>query len=387
MASVPGGSGGASYGGGTPLQDVVTFATGLGAINHILGPSDQDLTIVPSTADASDARRVFIGGGGAAAVSRGGFVELAGNEATNPGELRFSSGTPSTVPSPLRFLLGGTERILLSEVSTVHRTTFSSVVRIDTAEDEPSLRIEPQDDFQALAIVMGGSLTADAIGIANAGTGTGLSIVATGDSVGASLDNTASSTSTLLDLINDGTGIGLLITASEAGSNSLRVDHSSSSAVVACEIQSDADASTLLIDKNGAGAGEVLRVENAGTGNHIGTDAGAGTPAHLTNTGTWTNASCYKKYKRDFEDVDGEELLDGLMKMDVKRWRVRRRYDPSRPKTLHVFQDDLVRHWGLSGIGINPGEVASALIPVIQTLTKKVSSLKEEIEALKGAAA
>lgn len=48
----------------------------------------------------------------------------------------------------------------------------------------------------------------------------------------------------------------------------------------------------------------------------------SGNGAHLTAGGVWTNGSS-RSFKRDFVSIDGERILDGLLKLPLARWRYR----------------------------------------------------------------
>lgn len=114
-----------------------------------------------------------------------------------------------------------------------------------------------------------------------------------------------------------------------------------------------------------------LQVEHAGTGKHIDTDAGPGTPAHLTNAGVWTDASCWRWTKANVERVDERDLLERVLRLPIRRYHAKRDVEKgiAKEKTIGTYQEALVR-LGLSPEGVRPGELAALAIGALQGLVK-----------------
>lgn len=100
--------------------------------------------------------------------------------------------------------------------------------------------------------------------------------------------------------------------------------------------------------------------------NPIETNVGGGTPAHLSTSGVWTDASCFRRLKTDFEDIDVLHYMKQLLKCKLQKHRPK--HLPHGTKKLHVYQDDLVRRFGLVEAGIRPGEIATVALACIQGL-------------------
>jgi len=185
------------------------------------------------------------------------------------------------------------------------------------------------------------------------------------------IDKLATGGGTCLLIDNDGTGNAFKV---QQDGNAIAVSITSQLARTMDVVQ-NADATGLFIDKNGAGTGVPLLINNAGSGKCIDTDAGAGTPAHLTNGGTWTNASCFREFKEDFEDVDAAEFLSKVSRMSIQRYR-HKKGPRQEHKEFGPFQDDLVGLFGLSPEGVRPHEIAAIALVGIQALAKRVQELE-----------
>lgn len=150
-------------------------------------------------------------------------------------------------------------------------------------------------------------------------------------------------------------------------------------------VEQDTNNICLDVQKDGTGAGVALRINNAGTGHHLDTDAGAGTPAHLTNTGTWTNASCWEELKQDFEPLDNASLLQRLEHLPIQYYRSRRAAEIGvEDRTLGPLQNDLVGLFGLNPDGVRPHEIAAIAIAGVQQLLEVVRDQAARITALEG---
>jgi hypothetical protein len=129
----------------------------------------------------------------------------------------------------------------------------------------------------------------------------------------------------------------------------------------------------MSIDAQGSGAQDVFSIFNAGSGNYIDTDAGAGTPAHLTNGGVWTDASCFKRFKRDIEPVDTKQVLEGIRKMSISRYFDKADRSENPRRRFAPFQDDLVDLFGLDDRGVSPLEVAAIALAGVKALAEEMA--------------
>ena len=155
-------------------------------------------------------------------------------------------------------------------------------------------------------------------------------------------------------------------------------------ASVRFRIWSDVNEELLRVEQTNAGATDVVNILSAGSGKYIDTDAGAGTPAHLTNAGVWTDASCFKALKNVvglFNPLRALEIVEGLevgvythKSDDFRGVEEPRQY-------LSVFQDGLVSRLGLGDDGISAREVASLAISAIQGLLLRVAALESHTSA------
>lgn len=154
------------------------------------------------------------------------------------------------------------------------------------------------------------------------------------------------------------------------------------------EITSTSTAGTeLQIDYNGTGSGDVVQIFNNGSGHYVDTDAGGGTPAHLTNAGVWTNASCFRAYKDVTEEITQEtaqEFLVSVTEMPLARYTDKHDRSENPRLVLGPFQDELVGQFGLSDKGVSPIEVATIALAAIKALNEKIDGLQARIDVLEG---
>lgn len=182
------------------------------------------------------------------------------------------------------------------------------------------------------------------------GTGGGISI----------LQNPAAGASTFEPLSVQQTGIG-------AQRRAMTISYGSLTA------SSDNAAALIQVTQNNAT--EVLELLSAGTGFYIDTDAGAGTPAHLTNAGIWTDASCYSWFKTKARKINRKGWLERIGAMDISTWVSKSDRSPKPRRYLTPFQEDLEK-FGIEKGGVVGREVATVALVGVQELLKRVEALE-----------
>lgn len=194
---------------------------------------------------------------------------------------------------------------------------------------------------------------------------------------------TNSGTGDGIELTQAGAGIGVQILKTNTGAGAgLNVQNSGTAAsvVVAHNTNTTTGVPAVSITYNGTSTGECLTLSNpSGTGKFIDTDAGSGTPAHLTNAGVWTDASCFRIFKEDIEPVDVVATLEKVERMEISRYYDKADHSPNRRRRFAPFQDDLVGLFGLSPKGVSAVEVASIALAAIKALKKEVDELKAKL--------
>jgi hypothetical protein len=131
----------------------------------------------------------------------------------------------------------------------------------------------------------------------------------------------------------------------------------------------------VLFEVSGAVATEVLELLSAGTANYIDTDAGAGTPAHLTNAGIWTDASCYSRFKTKVKRINRSGWLKKIAGMPISSWVSKSDRSPKPRRYLTPFQEDL-ELFGIEPGGVSGREVATVALVGVQELLKRVEALE-----------
>ncbi len=130
---------------------------------------------------------------------------------------------------------------------------------------------------------------------------------------------------------------------------------------------------------------------------HVGTNAGNGNGAHVTAGGTWTNGSS-RQFKRDFREIDRQEVLSKLAELPVMQWQ----YHGEDENVRHVgpTAEDFAAAFGLGHderyiTTIDADGVALAAIQglyvivqekdcQIEELRFEISELREMVKALVG---
>jgi len=121
-----------------------------------------------------------------------------------------------------------------------------------------------------------------------------------------------------------------------------------------------------------ATATELLLLTGSSTANYIDTDAGGGTPAHLTNGGVWTDASCFRELKRNIVPVNEAEVLNKIEKMSISRYYDKADKSENPRRRFAPFQDDLVNEFDLDSRGVSAVEVATIALAGIKALVKEL---------------
>ena len=233
----------------------------------------------------------------------------------------------------------------------------SPAVEIDNASLGVGLDVEQTGEARAVQILKSATGSQNCLDVDNAGTGNGLNVGQTGDGVGLRVNGPAITAANAVEFVSGGSGTGLDVLKTGTGRG--------------IELRQNGTGTGVLINSGGSAINPPLLILNAGTAFHINTDAGPGVPAHLTTAGIWTNASCFRRYKERFENVDAVKFLEELSKTTIQRFGVKGQPEGA-PRHLHIFQDDLVERFGFEDCGIRPGEVASLALVCIQGLVQKL---------------
>lgn len=178
-------------------------------------------------------------------------------------------------------------------------------------------------------------------------------------------------------------GVGTTLSVSKTGSSGSPLiitgtTHSFSISFVGLlDQQVNAASEVAMFTKLDTGAEDVVQILSSGSGHYIDTDAGAGTPAHLTNAGVWTDASSWRELKENFEAVDYGAMLDGVLEMALERFtvisdRVKGVEDPIRH--FHPYQDDMVRLFGCDPRGFRAAEVGAVALGAIKGLVRRLEA-------------
>ena len=322
---------------------------------------------------------------------------FAGADHTRIGQRFNASGFAGTVTARgLALMTNNIDRVTIDSAGAltiggpvaITQATAAPVLDLTQNGANTGLSLAQTTNNAGLLVTKSGTGSGHCLSLTNQGTGNGISLTQNGNGVGLGIiqagvsramevtqngaDTAVKLTQTtaniLLDLIQNGVATGLRITggspgvliAPSGGSRGLDVTHSG-------------DTFQTVLFTSTSGASDCLTVVHNGTGKHINTNAGGGTPAFLSNAGTWTNASCFRKLKNNFEDVDAVRFLKNVLKMKIQRYRHRR--GKQKDKDFGPFQDDLVSRFGLSPEGVRPHEIAAIALVAIKGLVRR---LREE---------
>jgi hypothetical protein len=114
----------------------------------------------------------------------------------------------------------------------------------------------------------------------------------------------------------------------------------------------------------------------------VGSTSNDGNGAYLSQGGTWTDASS-REFKENFEDINEEELLAKIEKLDIKKWNYKGTDEvhigPIAEEFKALFElgvkDDNQHISTLDGNGI--------ALKSVQILSKKVGEKDKQIDDLK----
>ncbi len=106
--------------------------------------------------------------------------------------------------------------------------------------------------------------------------------------------------------------------------------------------------------------------------------------AHVTAGGTWTNASD-KDLKENFEEVNGENLLEKIESLDISEWNYKNEADDI--KHIGPTAQDFYKAFGVGGDDksistVDPSGIALAAIKELYKKSKEVDELKKQLEEL-----
>lgn len=249
------------------------------------------------------------------------------------------------------------------------------------------------------------SSTEPVIAVQNDGTGEGLEIVQSGNGAAMYIHGaTASRTATLIQIAewvntstcdvmtinNYGSGTQLYIANSSANHASGKHHLHVTSAT--------AQTTSPLVKfalTSGSASVAALYVSNAGSGKHIDTDAGSGTPAYLSNSGTWTNASSTYSTKENISELKIEGFINKLNTLKLFKYQKKdeRKFlndkagyysgyildDESTPKELLAYNNQGIAD---PEAGLSSQRGVEFLLAVCKEQQKIIDNLKARIETL-----
>ncbi len=170
--------------------------------------------------------------------------------------------------------------------------------------------------------------------------------------------------------------------------SAMRMSHSSSGDVHSTDVSCDAARSSMEFSSSnliGTGTALTLQTDVGGVLNPIEHSSGA----HLTAGGTWTNSSD-KNLKENFENVNGEEILEKVAELPIKRWN----YKTENDEVTHIgpTAQDFKEAFNVGGNDksistIDPSGVALVAIKELKKendqLRKELNELRKMIEKMK----
>ena len=385
----------------------LSFATGLGAITHLTGPSDQPLLVHGGTG-----RALTLGAGAASLVTLTTTPTLEpvtddtvplGTTTKRFNGLRVGTGAASFAGLVLKgvtSLQAAVSSVIGSGVFTQQDPSVGAGLGIITvgAHANPGtlafLKTRSTDGTTSLVgvddpIVDIAAYGADATQYHTAAR-IRLSIdgtPSTGTDMPGKIEfwTTPNASATLAKRLTIGSEGNVGIGAAPATTFLVDIESGSSAALrpLTCGgTYSGASHFVFFQNLSGAHSGAGLMVDMAGSGKFIDTTAGAGTAAHLTNAGVWTDASCFREFKVNNEPLDAAEVLDKIALMSIERWNHKTDIDKSirNPrKYVSCYQDDLVTLFGLGTDGISAREVASIALLGIQALRERLLALEAKV--------
>jgi len=134
-----------------------------------------------------------------------------------------------------------------------------------------------------------------------------------------------------------------------------------------------ADAGLYITNQSGTAPNEPTKLINTSTG------------AYLSSAGEWTNAGS-KDLKENFETIDGGEILEKLLELDIMAWNYK-----SDPERRHIGPNAQELS-ALFGIGddnsistVDPAGIALVAIQELYKKTKEIDDLKAQIADLRKA--
>jgi len=275
-----------------------------------------------------------------------------------------------------------------------HTTSGNAAIDIDTSNPANVIDINKTHTGSGSPISINNSGTGVGIYAQQVGTGYGLQIRKTATSgTTALLECTSTAnTSTLLSISHSGTGNAITVSPLSSGKG-IFVNKTTVAAGACIDIMNSGTGHSINITQNGdqipirvsmasGNTYAAIYVTNSGSGHHFDTDAGSGTAAHLTNGGVWTDASCFREFKEEIEELDAEALTDVLDR--VSEMPVARYYDKAdkakvRRRRFGPFQDELVDRFGLDPRGVSPVEVATIALAAVKALKAEMNDLKKQL--------
>ncbi|MHC4714298.1 MAG: hypothetical protein ACYTAN_13685, partial [Planctomycetota bacterium] len=254
----------------------------------------------------------------------------------------------------------------------------SLVITVDSGNTSgEGIRVNQAANLVGATVSKTGTGAGNALKVYNAGTGYGIDLENVGNGVAMRVQHGVNAQNAV-EIYKTGGNAFALYVDQDTDSIAVRVDQGGAARGMQISNSGLTQANELLyLDQTRAGhSGDVFGIYNAGSGYYIHTDAGGGAPyAHLSNAGAWTNGSCLREYKTDFEPVNCDAILESVRNWELMKFRQKRNYDSTSKKRFHAFQDDLISI-GIETEGIDTGEMATVGYACIQALIRRVEKLE-----------
>ncbi|MEM4166643.1 MAG: hypothetical protein QW255_04785, partial [Candidatus Bilamarchaeaceae archaeon] len=118
----------------------------------------------------------------------------------------------------------------------------------------------------------------------------------------------------------------------------------------------------------------------------VGSNSNNGNGAGLTAGGSWQNASSIS-FKDDLTELDKDELLEGLKKVSIARWRYKGTNEyhigPTSEEFIDLYKVGILDDGENSKKYLSSYDVAGVALGCVKVLLEKIESLEKEIQTMK----